>query len=323
MAIKKIEIRPKGTGDYADILYPKTSTDMVVDTSTGQTVSAHMADKARHISASCETITDWNQANRNGYFMGFNAANSPYPQPNAIWFYGTVVQHNQYWFSQRVIAFTGRPLKEEYVRHCNEGTFSNWERVTIGNLASLQTTNSDSVVGAINELFTLANNGKTAVANAVSAKGVPASPSDTFPTLASKVGQISTGKKYAEGSVVFQSSSTKPKKSGFLYSDTNRTPVSGSIPYLEITTLDFNPTLIWIYASGGMRYIFDKESLNCWVRINPLNQVSVSSYSQTSTITFYEWQSGSGYVSNNGFCAPMHGSLSSGFDMYQWRAWGA
>lgn len=28
--IKKIEMRPKGTGNYSDILYPKTSADIVV-----------------------------------------------------------------------------------------------------------------------------------------------------------------------------------------------------------------------------------------------------------------------------------------------------
>jgi len=30
MTIKKIEMRPKGTGNYTDILYPKTSADMVI-----------------------------------------------------------------------------------------------------------------------------------------------------------------------------------------------------------------------------------------------------------------------------------------------------
>ncbi|MEC0092511.1 tail fiber protein [Paenibacillus macquariensis] len=40
--------------------------------------------------------------------------------------------------------------------------------------------------------FLQANNGKTAVASAVTAKGVAASPSDTFPTLATKIGQISS-----------------------------------------------------------------------------------------------------------------------------------
>ena len=44
--------------------------------------------------------------------------------------------------------------------------------------------------GALNELFTFANSGKTAVASAITAKGVTASSADTFPTLATKVGQI-------------------------------------------------------------------------------------------------------------------------------------
>lgn len=41
MAIKKIEIRPKGTGDYSDVLYPKTSADMV-ETTGGTTVQAEI-----------------------------------------------------------------------------------------------------------------------------------------------------------------------------------------------------------------------------------------------------------------------------------------
>lgn len=58
---------------------------------------------------------------------------------------------------------------------------------------------------ALQNLFTFANDGKTAVANAVTAKGVSASPSDTFGTLAGKIGQISTGKKSASGSVTSNS----------------------------------------------------------------------------------------------------------------------
>ena len=44
MAIKKIEMRPKGDGTYADVLYPKTSTDMVEGLSTalsGKANSSH------------------------------------------------------------------------------------------------------------------------------------------------------------------------------------------------------------------------------------------------------------------------------------------
>jgi len=42
MTIKKIEIRPKGTGDYADILYPKTSADMVI-ANDGQDLETKLA----------------------------------------------------------------------------------------------------------------------------------------------------------------------------------------------------------------------------------------------------------------------------------------
>lgn len=34
MAIKKIQMRPEGTNDYADVLHPETSADMVLDTAT-------------------------------------------------------------------------------------------------------------------------------------------------------------------------------------------------------------------------------------------------------------------------------------------------
>lgn len=57
----------------------------------------------------------------------------------------------------------------------------------VGNLASLQTTAKGNAVAAINELFTSASNGKTAVAAAITGKGVPASGSDTFGQLAQKI----------------------------------------------------------------------------------------------------------------------------------------
>lgn len=49
-----------------------------------------------------------------------------------------------------------------------------------------------NVQSMLQSLFTFANDGKTAVADAVTAKGVPASSTDTFGTLASKIGQIKT-----------------------------------------------------------------------------------------------------------------------------------
>ena len=47
-----------------------------------------------------------------------------------------------------------------------------------------------NVEGALKEVFTFANNGKTSVASAITTKGVSASSSDTFSVLATKVGQI-------------------------------------------------------------------------------------------------------------------------------------
>lgn len=79
------------------------------------------------------------------------------------------------------------------------------------------------------EAFQSASDGKTAVASAVTAKGVAASSSDTFSTLATKIGQISTGKKYAKGEVGLSSSANE----------------------LTISGLDFKPRLIFIGARGS------------------------------------------------------------------------
>ena len=71
----------------------------------------------------------------------------------------------------------------------------------IGDKSTLLTTNKNTIVEAINELFTFANDGKTQIANAITAKGVSASPTETFASLAEKIGQISTGKKWASGTI--------------------------------------------------------------------------------------------------------------------------
>jgi hypothetical protein len=65
----------------------------------------------------------------------------------------------------------------------------------------------NNVQTVLQNLFQFANDGKTAVASAVTAKGVSASPADTFAALATKIGQISTGKKWASGNVSFSSAS--------------------------------------------------------------------------------------------------------------------
>lgn len=54
----------------------------------------------------------------------------------------------------------------------------------------LVTNEKNNLVSAINEVFTNASNGKTAIANAITGKGVGASGSETFDSLSSKIGQI-------------------------------------------------------------------------------------------------------------------------------------
>ncbi|WP_339816771.1 hypothetical protein MKZ15_15350 [Paenibacillus sp. FSL R7-0216] len=65
-------------------------------------------------------------------------------------------------------------------------------QAAIGSLSSLKTDSKGNLVEAVNELFTDVSDGKTAVATAITGKGVTASGSDTFQELAGKVGQIPT-----------------------------------------------------------------------------------------------------------------------------------
>jgi hypothetical protein len=56
-----------------------------------------------------------------------------------------------------------------------------------------------NVEDALQELFTFANSGKTPIANAITGKGISASPTDSWATLANKISQIKTGVRYATG----------------------------------------------------------------------------------------------------------------------------
>jgi hypothetical protein len=58
-------------------------------------------------------------------------------------------------------------------------------------LNDLLTTHKSTVVGAINELFTDVGNGKTLIAGAITDRGVPTNPSDTFSTMAENIRELS------------------------------------------------------------------------------------------------------------------------------------
>ena len=56
-------------------------------------IGAAAASHGRHVPDVCTTITDWNAATTNGWYMGNNAANAPTSGSN-VWYFGEVVAHN-------------------------------------------------------------------------------------------------------------------------------------------------------------------------------------------------------------------------------------
>ncbi|MEV2909812.1 hypothetical protein ABNF65_14485 [Paenibacillus larvae] len=78
----------------------------------------------------------------------------------------------------------------------------------------------------ISELFTSVSNGKEQVAKAITDQGVPAVKEDTFTDLATKIKQINTGKKWAEGTI--------PR----------RNLDYGEPYYLDVNQLEFKPSMI-------------------------------------------------------------------------------
>ena len=95
-----------------------------------------------------------------------------------------------------------------------------------------------------NEAKQSANSGKTAIATAVTAKGVTASPADTFPVLATKIGQINTGKRFATGTLT--DSYINYANKYYTTKDTNTVYFSS----FDVSGLAFKPTIIMIIMDG-------------------------------------------------------------------------
>ncbi|WP_058993611.1 BspA family leucine-rich repeat surface protein [Sarcina ventriculi] len=91
---------------------------------------------------------------------------------------------------------TGEGLTQDQKDKLNSIPTINTELNTIktnnGNLENLQTINKDSLVQAINEVFTSASNGKKLIAEAITGKGVETNESDTFATMAKNISDISS-----------------------------------------------------------------------------------------------------------------------------------
>lgn len=87
------------------------------------------ADSVR-IAPYCTTISDWNAANYNGWFMAPDAANAPV----GGWVYGLTIAHNSIWAVQIAWPFAGAyPEGAMHYRHMSNGAWDSWARV--GNFA--------------------------------------------------------------------------------------------------------------------------------------------------------------------------------------------
>ena len=94
-------------------------------------IGAAPASHGRHIPDVCETITDWNNATKNGWYMGNNATNSP--TANA-WYFGEVIAHNANYVVQTVYQFTASTDAKaipKYIRAKMNGTWGAWTNVTV------------------------------------------------------------------------------------------------------------------------------------------------------------------------------------------------
>lgn len=213
-------------------------------------------------------------------------------------------------------------------------------KIEVGTLTTLSTTEKSNLVGAINELFTNANNGKQ---NWVDVIGSPLLNTDTFATLMSKtqtlknnmatnltnkgqssvgtegldnliskIANINTGKKWASGTSTSSSS---------LYFEYAGTTALYNSPYIEVSGLDFEPSMIiaMTYVSAGsVAHLMIYNSIfTDGVYSKTAKTISgIFSTYNTSTITRnFKADKQSAYVNSTGFLLPVSHNLT-----YEWLA---
>ena len=81
------------------------------------------------VPTNCETITDWNAATSNGFYMALGARNAPVANQ---WFFGVVISHNANYLLQRVWRFAQSAdvnLVECYERMKMNSAWGSWRNV--------------------------------------------------------------------------------------------------------------------------------------------------------------------------------------------------
>ena len=84
----------------------------------------------RFLTDFCKTITNWNSAAANGFYMGNDAANAP----STGWYFGRVTAHNANYLYQEVYQFTASAdarAVPKYIRVKSNGAWGSWSNVTV------------------------------------------------------------------------------------------------------------------------------------------------------------------------------------------------
>lgn len=101
---------------------------------TASSIGAAAASHGTHIPLNCTTITDWNNATTNGWYMGSNISNQPVSSGG--WFYGLTIVHNTNYVRQIAWHFASDNSVDgtncdrfERVKH--NGTWGSWINTSV------------------------------------------------------------------------------------------------------------------------------------------------------------------------------------------------
>lgn len=170
-------------------------------------------------------------------------------------------------------------------------------------------------INKANQAFQSASNGKNIIAQAITGKGISASGSETFDSLASKINNINTGKKWAKGQV-------KPL-SNLIATPLYINDVQLYLLCVEVSGLTFKPSIIIITGADtgnpGMietmfslyysESVYEKMKFLCDISYDNIESVSIGNYTT--------------YINNTGFRIPLYGtgdSSCSNNRLYDWIA---
>lgn len=163
-------------------------------------------------------------------------------------------------------------------------------------------------INKANQAFQSASNGKNIIAQAITGKGISASGSETFDSLASKINNINTGKKWAKGQV-------KPL-SNLIETPLYVNDVQLYLSCVEVSGLTFKPSIIIITGCLDVMFsLYYSESayypMKFWCDLVYDDMFSISIGSYTT------------YINNTGFRIPLFGTGDSSYSnnrLYDWIA---